>query len=279
MEFPSVQLFLDRAQIAHPDFHAGTAHLNEIVALCERLDGLPLGIELAAAWTRTLTPAQILQMAPSRIKTRHADMPARHISLHTAMAWSYALLPAKLKRFFVSLCVFRRGWSLEAAASVCDEPLTLEYLAYLRERSLLNADVSQAAARYELLETVREYAQEQLSKAECRRLSRRHANYFLQMAEESVPHLQRETAIYWLDQLQAEHDNFRAALRFCASEGETETGLRLATALWRFWLMRGFLTEGGSWLETMLEGEPEADTTLRNLAYSAVATWLTLRAI
>ena len=269
MEFPSIQLFMDRARIAQPDFHAGTAHLTDIVALCERLDGLPLGIELAAAWTKTLTPAQILQMASSRIRTRYADMPARHISLPVALEWSYALLPAKVKRFFASLSVFRRGWSLEAATSICNEPLTLEYLAYLRERSLMDADVSQAAARYGLLETVREYAQERLSKAERRRLARRHASYFLQMAEEGVPHLQRETAIDWLDRLQAEHDNFRAALRFCANEGEPEMGLRLATALWRFWLMRGFLTEGGSWLETMLAGTPEADQNLRSRAFSA----------
>ena len=269
MEFPSIQLFLDRAQIAQPDFQADSNHLKDVVALCERLDGLPLGIELAAAWTKTLTPAQILLLAPSRIKTRHVDMPTRHISLHTALEWSYALLPLKVKRFFVSLCVFRRGWDLETATEVCNEPLTLEYLTHLRDRSLLDADVSQAAARYTLLETVREYAQERLSKAESRRLGRRHADYFLRMAEESVFHLQRETAVFWLDRLQTEHDNFRAALRFCVAEGEPEMGLRLATSLWRFWLMRGFLTEGCSWLKTMLADAPDAEQSLRSRAFSA----------
>lgn len=161
----SVQLFCDRAQAVRPDFQVTPGNAASVAALCERLEGIPLALELAAARLRALTPAQMrvhLEQRFEFLASRRADVIPRHRSLRAALDWSYGLLSSELQRFFIRLCVFRGGWTLSAAEGVCDEPRALEYLEQLRECSLLIVEEEAGIARYRFLETIREYGEEKL---------------------------------------------------------------------------------------------------------------------
>ncbi len=256
MEFSSVQLFADRARAAQPDFAITRANAEAVARLCERLEGMPLAIELAAAWAQVLTPAQMLDKLRARFEllaSRRRDLSARHRSLRATIEWSYRLLPPELQRFFARLSVFRGGWTLEAAETVCEEPLALEYLQQLRERSLLGVEEAQAAMRYRLLETLREFAEEQVDAAERTALSQRHLDWCLALAERAQDMLRGSEQALWMDRLETEHDNLRAALTWCkTSECEADKGLWLAGALSRFWRVRGHFSEGRSHLADVL---------------------------
>ncbi|HLK61323.1 MAG TPA: tetratricopeptide repeat protein [Chthonomonadaceae bacterium] len=290
MEFPSVQLFVDRAQAVKPDFQVTPRNASAVAALCHRLEGIPLALELAAAWARTLTPAQILSRLESRfdlLVTRRRDYIPRHQTLRAAIEWSCRLLSPELQRFFAHLAVFAGGWTLEAAEQVCEQPQALDALTQLQERSLVigeTTEISETAMRFRMLETLRDYAQEQLSATEWAYGTERHAAYFLQMAEESEQHQTGPDVKACLDRLEQDHDNLRAALqrslaqidgqagaarwggdregegagaRILTSEPEArlpalELGLRLAGALWRFWYVRIHISEGRMWMESLL---------------------------
>src|SRR5262249_9648109 len=136
MRVPSVALFVDRAQARRPEFQLSEQNAGAVSELCRRLEGIPLAIELAAGWARTQTPRQMLSQLAHRFEflvSTRTDLPARHLSLHAAIEWSYQLLSPELQRFFCGLSVFRGGWSVEAAAGVCEEPSAQAYLAQLVE--------------------------------------------------------------------------------------------------------------------------------------------------
>jgi predicted ATPase/Tfp pilus assembly protein PilF len=251
----SVKLFVDRAQVARLGFQVTPENSEAVAALCTRLEGLPLALELAAARLRVLTPAQALARLGQRfdlLVSRDRTIDSRQISLRATLDWSYQLLSSDLQRFCAQLSVFRGGWSLEAAEAICREPRALDYIEQLRECSLVLVVEDPREARCRFLESVREYAREQLSEKESVILGRQHAEYYLAMAEQAESHLIGAEQAIWLDRLETEHDNLRAALAWAVQRDEGELGLRLGTALWRFWHVRGLLREGRDRLRAIL---------------------------
>ncbi|HLK60061.1 MAG TPA: tetratricopeptide repeat protein [Chthonomonadaceae bacterium] len=261
----SVQLFVDRAQAVRADFQVTRQNASTVAMLCARLEGIPLAIEMAAARAQVLTSAQMLSQLEDRFQflvSRRRDAIDRHRTLRAAIDWSYRLLPAELQRFFARLSVFRGGWTAEGAKAVCVEPLALDYLALLRESSLVLAEESQAGMRFRMLETLREYAGQQLSQQGRQECGRRHAGYFLALAEEEDA---RPRTNYSTPLLRTEYDNLRMALEwyYTAPDG-AETGLRLACAIWPPW-GGSYYREGRVWLERML-GKDNAPQSLRGYA-------------
>jgi predicted ATPase/DNA-binding SARP family transcriptional activator len=260
----AVELFATRARAVRAAFELDGSRA-EVVELCQSLDRLPLAIELAAARSGELSPAEMLDVLPHRLElaTRGArDVPARQQTLRATIEWSYGFLDASEQRLFARLAVFAGGCSLDAAHEVCDaDPAKL---ASLVEKSLvLETEQGEHEARFGMLETIREYAAERLEAsggAETER--RRHAEHFLELAEEADPQLDAGAEqSFWLERIALEHDNMRAALAWLASAGEPELELRLASALKNFWFVQGHLSEGRQWLEDALargEGQPKA---------------------
>jgi predicted ATPase/DNA-binding SARP family transcriptional activator len=248
----SVQLFVDRAQAGSPEFALTEDNAGAVGALCRRLEGLPLALELAAARAGVLTPGQILSQLERGLgvlASRQTDAAARHRSLRAAVGWSYRLLDPSLQRFFAGLSVFQGGWSLEAAEGVSGEPLALDCLEQLRECSLVLAEEGSSGPaggeemRFRLLETLREYGREQLGEQERAAFERRHAAYFLQLAERAEREFAGPEEQQWLDRLEIEHDNLRAAFDTFVARDDAAAGSRLGRSLARFWHVRGYLTE------------------------------------
>jgi predicted ATPase/DNA-binding SARP family transcriptional activator len=251
----SVRLFLDRSQAVRPDFQVTAGNAAAVAGVCERLEGIPLAIELAAARAWVLAPAQMLERLEQRFELltrRQYRGDPRHRSLRATLDWSYQLLSPELQPFFTRLSVFRGGWTLTAAEVVCEEPQALDCLEQLRECSLVMAEDSGEEIRFRMLETVREYARAQLGPEELTALEQRAAGYYLALAEEAEPELRGPQGKRWLDRLEREHDNLRAALSWSAEREEAETGLRLAGAVWRFWMERGYWAEGRARLGGLL---------------------------
>jgi predicted ATPase/DNA-binding SARP family transcriptional activator len=215
MRFPSVGLFVDRAQSVRSDFQVTPGNAGAVSELCRRLEGVPLALELAAARSQLLTTAQMVAMLKSRfdlLKSGRKDREARHRSLWAAIDWSYALLSPELQRFFAALFVFRGSFAPEAAAAVCREPRALDYLSQLRAHSLIVTAESAHGMRMRLLESLREFAEEQLSAEDKQELCRRHADYFCSFAEATESHLIGPEQADWFSRLTDDHDNLRAAL-------------------------------------------------------------------
>jgi predicted ATPase/DNA-binding SARP family transcriptional activator len=251
----SVQLFVDRSQAVRPDFRLSPANAADVAALCRRLEGIPLALELAAARAPVLTPGQVLGHLERRLdvlKSDRRDLPPRQRALQAVFDWSYRLLTEELRRFFARLSVFRGSWSVEAAEAVCEEPLALDYLAQLRDGSLVLAEEEAGEIRFRMLELSRWYAREQLDVEERAALETRHAFCYLTLAEEAEPGLVGAGQVEWLARLEREHDNARAALDWCRAEQQGEWSLRLAGALWKFWLGCGHVREGRRRLEESL---------------------------
>jgi predicted ATPase/class 3 adenylate cyclase/DNA-binding CsgD family transcriptional regulator len=281
--FESVHLFVDRAQAARPDFALTDENAADIAEICHRLDGLPLAIELAAARIRALTPHAMLQRMERRLPLLTGgarDLPARQQTLRGAIAWSYDLLDPDEQSLFRRLAVFR-GCTLEAAETVCagDPPrhgstsvallpldlLVLDGIESLVEKSLLRQE--QTADRqpwYRMLETVREFALERLEECgESDTVHRRHALAAMRLAESSERALHGPGQAIWLARLEQEHDNLRAALRWCEEQGYAEPALRLAIALWSFWSAHGHVTEGRERFDALLTRFPPRATSPR----------------
>lgn len=262
----SLQLFVDRAQSVRPDFAVTPANAATISRICERLDGIPLAIELCAAWAQTLTPSQMLEKLDQRfdlLVSRRSDINPRHRTLRAALEYSYLLLPADLRRLFTHLSVFRGGWNLETA-TVCAEETTsgtmflLDGLTELRERSLIVADEirvgqNETQMRYRMLETLREFAGKQLNYAERTALRKDHAVYFVRLAEQAETGINGTEQERWLTYLDREQENLRTALAWSVETDNLEWGLRLAGALRPYWWVRGYLEEGYQWLRTLLD--------------------------
>ncbi|MCW3100975.1 MAG: putative ATPase [Chthonomonadaceae bacterium] len=256
MQFAGVQLFVDRAQAIKPDFQVTKRNADAVSTLCDRLDGLPLAIELAAARANVLTPIQMLAQLQHRfdfLVGRQRDASDRHRTLRAAIDWSFRQLSPALQRFFARLSVFRGGWTVEAAEATCVEPMALDYTGILRDCSLIVALESGTIMRFRMLETLREYAESRLTPEEAAGVSRAHRDYFLELAEEADPQLEGPQQDHWFARLEGEHDNMRAALMSCRTdEGGADAGLRLSVGLFNFWIRRGYVVEGCAWLEAML---------------------------
>src|SRR5262249_7889509 len=218
-------LFLNRAQAARPNFQVTAANAEAVTRLCQALEGIPLALELAAARSPVLTPAQMLKHLADRLSflvARHRDVPERHHSLRAALEWSYQSLPEHQQRLLSQLSVFRGGWTLEAAAAVCGDQTTtpiLDALLELRNAALIMAEEAGEAMRFRMLETVREYGAERLAEWEAEELVRdRHCDWYVGLAERARQDIDGPEQAAWLDRLDAEHDNLRAALAWYVAE-------------------------------------------------------------
>jgi predicted ATPase/class 3 adenylate cyclase len=260
-QYEAVRLFVERARAVKPDFKVTNENAPAVAEICARLDGLPLAIELAAARVRLLSPQKMLQRLSNRLKLLKGgsrNLPARQQTLRGAIDWSYDLLDEDEKTLFGRLSVFSGGRTLEEVEEVCDPEGELDAfdgVESLLEKSLLRQEEAAGGEpRYVMLETVHEYARERLEESgEIEEIKRAHAEYFLALAEEAEAELRGPEAAKWLERLEVEHDNMRAALTWALEREKVELGLRLAAALYQFWWSRGYFEEGRRWLEDTLE--------------------------
>ena len=263
-DLPALQLFCDRAQAVQSDFALTPRNAADVAAVVAALDGVPLALELAAARIRSVSVGQMrAQIAGSDeggsanrfslLTARKAkDKADRHRSLWATIAWSYDLLPPQTRRFFAHLSVFRGGWTTEAAQAVCDEPFAADYLTQLRAHSLL---VTQQAGvpRFVLLDSLREFAAEQLSENEKAELTARHGAFFGRMAKESENALKGDNQQEWLRKMDADYENLHTALLRGG-----ESGLVMVGSLRRYWLIHGPLRPSVEIAETLMNEKPDA---------------------
>src|SRR5215204_1382929 len=276
-QYEAVRLFVQRARAVKADFKVTNDNAPAVAEICARLDGLPLAIELAAARTRVLPPQKMLERLGNRLKLLRGgprDLPARQQTLRGTIDWSYELLEKEEKILFGRLSVFAGGRTLEAIEEICDpegELEALEGVESLLEKSLLRQEVGvEREPRFVMLETVHEYAREKLQESgEEQEIKRAHAEYFLALAEEGESEMRGPEAAKWLERLEAEHDNMRAAVSWSLGQ-EIELGLRLAGALWRFWWMRGHYSEGRRWLENALAVDGRGSPSARAMALAGI---------
>ena len=257
-----MRLFVDRARQRDTAFGLGSRNARAVADICRRVDGIPLAIELACARIGVLSPEQIAQRLKNSLKLlTGGDRMAtpRHQTLKGTLDWSYELLDEPERKLFERLSVFMGGWTLEAAETVgtgdgVEEEDILELLSRLVDKSLVVAEAVEGEARYRMLEPIRQYGLEQLEqRGNADAARRRHAAFFLALAEESEPELRGPQQGEWLERLEMEHDNLRAALSWAlGQEEETELELRLGGALGEFWHLRGYLSEGRRWLQAGL---------------------------
>ena len=254
-QYEAVRLFIERAVAVKPDFQATNENAPAIAGICERVDGLPLAIELAAARVKLFTPQALLGRLETTLKVLGAgsrDLPGRQQTLAGAIAWSYDLLDDSLKRLFQRFSVFARGANLEQAEAVCGGDLGVDVLSGLDEladQSLLRRMPDFEEPRLLMLQIVREYAADRLEESgEAAGIRDRHAAAYEELAETAAPHLFGADRKIWLDRLERDHDNFRAAFDWSIAGGNTELG----AAFWRFWQMRGHLREGRARMEAIL---------------------------
>lgn len=249
-------LFEDRARLSRPQFALDAPTFFEAVnAVCVRLDGLPLAIELAAARTNVLSPTQILAHLDEKfdlLASTSTERVPRHRTLRTALDWSFRLLPRELQEFWARLSVFRGGWTLEAARDVLDEKGALDALSHLRDCSLLITSDDNGEMRFGLLETLREFGHEHLTLGECKEGRRRHAEFYANWAQKYGAELHRAQQVEWLSRFNAESENMRAALVWSLAN-EPRLALRLSVWLADFWKTRGHYAEGKNWLRAALE--------------------------
>ncbi len=282
----AVRLFSERARSRRPGFRLTEQNGGVVADICRRLDGIPLAIELAAARVGVLSVEQISErLDDSLVLLRGGSRTTerRHQTLRGTLEWSHGLLSEAEKRLFERLSVFAGGWALEAAEAVglggdIGKEDVLELLECLSDKSLVVVMEAgdEDAPRYRLLEPVRQYAREKLAEGgEAEAARRRHALWYLALAEEAEKGLIGPHYLVWLKQLETEHDNLRAALSWFLERGETELGLRLAGALGKdFWRMHERLREGLEWLEAALAGGGDASPArAKALAYAGWIAW------
>jgi predicted ATPase/DNA-binding SARP family transcriptional activator len=268
----AIELFATRSSAVDASFRLTDENAAAVADICDALDGLPLALELAAARTRLLTPAQMRDRLGERLQlltAGPADVPARQQTLRATLDWSYDLCSPDEQSLFRRLGVFVGGWTLEAAERVGEAELNT--LQSLVDRSLVRRLTKPAGdIRFDLLQTVGEYARERLQEAgELERLTRRHLEYYLTLAEEAAPRMLTRDGSELLAALDAELDNVRAALAASRSLGLGERHLRVCGEFWRFWYVRGYYSEGRRWLEHALADVQEQPAPLRAAALKA----------
>jgi predicted ATPase/DNA-binding SARP family transcriptional activator len=280
-DYAAVRLFVERAQAAESGFALTPHNTTAVAAICRRLDGIPLALELAAARVRSLSVEDIsarLSDGFGLLTGGGRTLLPRQQTLAATFDWGWDLLSDAERTLLSRLSVFAGGWGLEAAEAVCPDGGALraddvvDLLTALVDKSLVvyRPAVEGSAPRYFLLETVRQYAGERLRENDGDDATRdRHRGFFLALAEQARLKLTGPEQSLWLGRLETEHDNLRAALHRCERGPEMEAGLRLAQALWRFWYMRGYLSEGRQWLERMLARDTGAESAARTKALNA----------
>jgi non-specific serine/threonine protein kinase len=261
--YEAVQLLLERGQACRSGFALTAHNAWAVEQVCRRLDGLPLALELAAARLSTLSIEQVARRLDDRFRLltggSRSALPHQQ-TLRATLDWSHALLREPERVLFRRLAVFAGGWTLEAAEAVCagegiEQEDVLDLLNGLVQRSLVRVEEGGGEPRYGLLETVREYGRERLEECqEAANVRDRHLEWCVALAEAAEPELTGPEQVRWLERLEVEHDNLRAALGWARERGKAELGLRLAGALWRFWDRHGHMSEGRGWLDGALAG-------------------------
>jgi non-specific serine/threonine protein kinase len=291
----AVRLFVERARLQRPEFAATPADGATIVEICRRLDGMPLAIELAAARISVLSVGQIAARITDRFRLLtgggRTALP-RHQTLRGAMEWSFDLLSGQERAMLRALSVFAGGFPLDAAEAVCTSASVdgestiisaadvLDMLARLVDHSLVIAEEHAGESRYRLLETVRQYAAEHLERSgESVDVRARHRDWCLALARRAAPEMEgRPDQLHWLNRLETEHDNIRAALAWSMERDDIEAGLLLAGELWLFWEFRGHLAEGSAWLTELLKRASRKPIAMSSRAHALLgAGSLTLR--
>ena len=267
LNYAAVRLFSERARAAESTFEMSRKNAVAVITICSRLDGIPLAIELAAARVKAMPVEKIAARLIDRFRILMGDRRSlpfgplpRHQTLRASIDWSYELLSEQEQILSQRLAVFAGGWTLESAEEICSgnpiqEWAILELLTGLVEKSLVAYDPEQD--RYRLLETIRQYLAERLEEEGARpALAAKHLDHFAAMAESGEFELTGPGQTRWMDRLECEHDNLRAALAWAGRKNaDTDAGLRLSGALWRFWNMRGHAHEGRGWLALLLNAE------------------------
>ncbi len=283
LSFESIRLFVERAMAVRSDFRLSEQNAITIAQICQHLDGIPLAIELAAARMRSMTAEEIAVHLDNRFNLLNQGSRAanpHHQTLRAAIDWSYGLLIEEERVLFRRLSVFASSWSLEAAESICtgeslkqDDIFAL--LSHLVDKSLVNVEAKNDTSRFQMLETIREYAREKLSDSgESEIVHRSHLNFFTHWMEQVEPKLHGPEQIYWLDHIETEQDNLRAALQWATNN--VETGLRLARALGWFWFVRGYPSEGIEWLNFLTTySTPRTELQVAALGRKALLSSLT----
>lgn len=271
---PAVQLFVAHARSVKPDFAVSEENAATVAEICARLDGLPLAIELAAARAKLLSPEALLARFDRRLDvlSRGArDLPARQKTMRDTIAWSFDLLDPEEQRLFANLAIFAGGAALDAAADIASEPggdfdefAALELIESLADKSLIRLFDDGTQQRLAMFETIRDFARERLAEqGELKVIGERHAAYFLRLAEQAEPLLAGREQTAWLPRLEREQANLRAAVAWLRERGQAEQALRLCAALWRFWWLRGDISEGRALLESLLGEADNAEPTIR----------------
>src|SRR5439155_1274260 len=252
----------------------------DVSEICRTLDGLPLAIELTAARIKLLSPQAILARLEQRLELLTggaADLPTRQWTLRSAIDWSYNLLDEGEQTLFSRLGIFVGGCSLEGAANVCTAPgevglgKVMDGIGSLVDKSLIRQrDGADGEPRFTMFETIREYARERLAERdELEELRRRHADRYVALTETAEPELTGPNQGAWLERLDEENDNIRAAIGWSLASGEVESALRMAGALVRFWSTRGHMTEGRRWLAEALAASGSVSPAVRAKALFA----------
>jgi len=276
LQYEAIDLFTQRARTVRLDFALTEDNAQAVAEICVRLDGLPLALELAAARINILSPEMIRCRLESRLGvlvTGPRDLPARQRTLREAIDWSYDLLEPPEKILFARLAVFQGGRIVEAVQAICSHGLKTEVFAGLE--SLLNknllrrVDGAAKESRFVMLELIHEYAWERLlARGEAKDLQRRHAAYFLALAERAASELRGARYVYWPALLRDEHNNLRTALAWALGGGDAELGLQLTGALRDFWFFEGHTAEGLVWTEKALDCAKDAPSILRARAFN-----------
>lgn len=279
---PAIALFVARARAMRPEFALTPQNASDVAAICRRLDGLPLALELAAACIRLLPPRALLARLERRLPTLvdgARDLPERQRTLRATLTWSYDLLPVEEQVIFRRFSVFAGGATLDAIETVCGQDgqkSVLELLAGLIDHSLLwQWEGSSGEPRFGMLETIHEYALEQLTASGERDVAERaHARHFLALAEASEVALRGSEQVQWMERMETDMNNLRAALQWAQNRAPQDTGLRLAGALWYFWFLSGRLSEGLDWLNALLASQEDSQAPDVRAKALVGASWL-----
>jgi predicted ATPase/class 3 adenylate cyclase len=284
LDYEAIDLFVQRAREVHPSFTLDAANAASVVAVCRRLDGLPLAIELAAARLRIMSPADLLKRLDKSLSVLTGggrDLAPRQRTLRDAIAWSYELLEEPARAFFRRLGIFSGGWSVNAVEPVVDPERALELDAFdaledLVGHSLIRRfDTFEGTTRFRMLQTIREFALETIEPSEMPAIAAAHARYFHGLAIERCETLLQEEGS--VQKLSPEHDNIRAALTWFVEKGDAAAALEMGAALWRFWQLASHLAEGRRWLERALAlptaSEDELVRARAEMALGSITYW------
>jgi predicted ATPase/transcriptional regulator with XRE-family HTH domain len=273
--WPATALFVQRALAVKPQLSIDPASSRLIVDICRRLEGLPLAIELAASRVKHFPLEALRAQLDHRLEllVRGAvDFPPRQRTMRDTVAWSHDLLDPHEQVLYRRLSVFVGGWDLEAIKAVCEVEAGMDTLSSLLDKSLIFLAGDGPTARYDMLDVIREYGGEVLSKAgERDQFSEKHAIYFLGLAENAEARLVTADQSAWMVRLEAEHNNMRRALGWLIARRDTQAAMRFVVALWRYWRHSGQLVEGRRWCETAIALSGECPPSLRAKAYWGTA--------